>query len=111
MHESVEGLLVPLNEVDEGLDCSTGVFLAHYWSAHECGTRLTFLDLLDRANHVVQEILQVPYGVCNTRCLVDSRQRCVENGDDVFEQLRRDSLTISDIFLAYRSTRLENERE
>ena len=53
---------------------------------------LTLVDLLDGADHVVHEILQIAQRVGDTGSLVHLGKGSVKDGDDVFEQLGRDTL-------------------
>ena len=54
--------------------------------------KLTFLDLIASPDEIVDEILKIAERVGDASSLVDLRERSVEDGDDVLEQLGSRSL-------------------
>ena len=73
MDKRIEGLFVPLDEVDKGLDSAAGVFLRYCMSdvrLTEACKRLTLFNLLNGADHVVDKVLQIAKRIGNTRRFV-----------------------------------------
>ena len=99
VNEGIERLLMALNQINEDLDRLRRVLLAYYGRLGQkrcvsCPqTRFegigehTLLRLLDCPNQVVHKVLEISKRVCNAGCPVHLSEGCIEDRDNVLEQV------------------------